>query len=233
MAQGAGATAHRGGHRYGAAHGPSLCLEKTAEAHSTVCSSIRAGAEGFLLLHYTSVGAARVNRDPRTTWNVPFIGHLLSHCPQVPPGRTLTQCREAPGARKAEVLLRPWLEGVIPNHLQWFPFPDRDDHSLSPDSSRRQSGLMILFTARQSSSKENLAAVRKADRKKRLREICHFYPICISPPPISAGISRKPDSTRQPGARRHCMDGGGYSFSMGHPVDGHAAPMLEPGAQGI
>lgn len=58
---------------------------------------------------------------------------------------------------------------------------------------------MILFTARQSSSKENLAAVRKADRKKRLREICHFYPICISPPPISAS----PGNQSQPGSQEH------------------------------
>lgn len=62
-----------------------------------------------------------------------------------------------------------------------FFFSEREDHSLSPDSSMRQSGLMILFTAWESSLKGNLAAAGKADRKKWLGEICLVLSCLLQP----------------------------------------------------
>lgn len=101
-----------------------------------------------------------------------------------------------------------------PSHLQ---LPSREgssflpDHSLSPDSSRRQSGLMILFTAWESSLKRNLAAAGKADRKKLLEGIscvssCLHQPLFST---LECQHSQQKARSKEQGTVWECPAGGG------------------------
>lgn len=81
--------------------------------------------------------------------------------------------------------------------------PGKEDHSLSPDSSRRQSGLMILFTAWESSLKRNLAAVGKADRKKWLEGIS-CVSSCLHQPLLSTLQCQHSQTKAHPRSRGLC-----------------------------
>lgn len=117
-------------------------------------------------------------------------------------------------------------------------FSERDDHSLSPDSSRRQSGLMILFTAWESSLKGNLAAAGKADRKKWLGEICLVLSCLLQPSSSTHQCwrlrhhSSAPENWVRAGSQEqtavpseHPPDGGG----RGAPPGSHPAGLLLDG----
>lgn len=78
VAQGgqSGATAPAGSHHSGAARSRALHLQNTSESSDQCLQFHRAVALGFLLLHYTSAGAARVRKDPRDhTWARKEAGH--------------------------------------------------------------------------------------------------------------------------------------------------------------